>query len=84
MAARKQPITKVTLMTLFIFMPMSWLVSKSFDTARMAMPTVVWFMISMSTITRRIVSTGVMSVTSFVVAPIIVTDLLSTGMDGYI
>ena len=41
-AARKEPIIKVALITLFIFMPISWLVSKSLDTARMAMPIFVF------------------------------------------
>ena len=36
--------TKVTEMTVLILMPMSWAVSKSRDTARMAMPTLVRLM----------------------------------------
>ena len=44
MAARKQPMINVALITLFILMPMSWLVSKSLDTARMAMPIFVYLM----------------------------------------
>ena len=39
--ARKEPITNVMEMTLLILMPMSWLVSKSLLTARMAMPILV-------------------------------------------
>ena len=41
MAARKEPMTNVALITRLILMPISWLVSKSLDTARMAMPILV-------------------------------------------
>ena len=36
-AARKEPMINVTLITALMRMPMSWLVSKSLETARMAM-----------------------------------------------
>ena len=82
MAARKQPITKVKDMTELIFMPMSWLVSKSFATARMAMPIFVWFIRNTSAKTSTSVSIGVMSVTILVVAPQIVICLDRNGMAG--
>ena len=42
MAASREPMMKVTEITLLIRMPMSCAVSKSRDTARMAMPIRVW------------------------------------------
>ena len=73
MAARNEPITKVIEITLLIFTPMSWLVSKSFETARIAIPTLVYLMRSTSTIMSTIVSIGVITVTRFVTAPKILT-----------
>ena len=63
-------------------MPMSWLVSKSFDTARIAMPILVYLIIAASAKTRTTVKTGVTIVTILVVAVQIVTDELSQGMLG--
>ena len=73
---------KVIEMTLFILMPMSVLVSKSFATARMAMPIFVWFMSSTSSTTSTSVSTGVTSVTILVVAPKMLTVSDIQGMVG--
>ena len=72
----------VALMTRLIFMPMSCAVSKSLDTARMAMPIFVKRMSSTSAATRTIVSTGVIRVTRFVVAPNTVTMSESHGIAG--
>ena len=55
-------------------MPISWLVSKSLDTARMAMPILVWLMSMTSAITSTSVSTGVMMVT--IVTPILTLILV--------
>ena len=73
---------KVIEMTLFILMPMSVLVSKSLATARMAMPIFVWLMSSTSSTTSTSVSTGVTSVTIFVVAPNTLTVSEIQGMVG--
>ena len=73
---------KVMLMTLLILMPMSSLVSKSRDTARMAMPTLVFLIIITSTITRMTVRMGVMMVTILVEAVPIWTCLDRKGMEG--
>ena len=51
--------TKVMEMTLLILMPMSWLVSKSLLTARMAMPILVWLMRYTRAKTRAMVSSRV-------------------------
>ena len=61
--------TKVMEMTALILMPMSCAVSKSLAAARMAMPIFVWLMRYTSTITSRIVRTGVTSVTRLVEVP---------------
>ena len=82
MAARNEPMTNVTEMTELIFTPISWLVSKSLETARMAMPTLVWLMSSTSRMTSTTTSTGVTSVTIFVVAPNTFTDWEIQGMVG--
>ena len=82
MAARNEPMTNVTEMTELIFTPISWLVSKSLETARMAMPTLVWLMSSTSRMTSTTTSTGVTSVTIFVVAPKTFTDWEIQGMVG--
>ena len=73
---------KVTEMTELIFTPISWLVSKSLETARMAMPTLVWLISSTSSATSTITSTGVTSVTMRVVAPNTLTDSEIQGMVG--
>ena len=68
-AARKEPIMKVTEITLLILIPMSWLVSKSFATALIAIPIFVLLTRIESRITRIITSTGVTTVTTLVGAP---------------
>ena len=72
----------VTEMTELILMPMSWAVSKSRETARMAMPTFVWLMSCVRPSTSRITSTGVMSTTSFVGVPAMVTVFVSQEISG--
>ena len=81
-AARAEPMTKVTEITELILMPMSWLVSKSLATARMAMPILVWLMSCISTATSTMVSTGVTRVTTLVVAGPMVTCSEIRGMAG--
>ena len=80
--ARAEPMTKVMEMTLLILMPMSRAVSKSLETARMAMPILVWLMrvvrATMSTSTRM----GVRMTTSLVEVPRIFTVRLSSSMVG--
>ena len=67
-AAKAEPIMKVVEMTALILMPMSCEVSKSRDTARMAMPTLVcWISITRPT-TSSTVKIGVTMVTTFVLA----------------
>ena len=65
-------------------MPISWLVSKSLDTARMAMPILVFWMKATRAITSTMVSIGVIRVTTLVVAVPMVTVLLIQGIVGYI
>ena len=74
--------TKVMEMTELILIPMSWLVSKSRETARMAMPILVFLMKSTRAMTRTRTRTGVTRVTILVVAPPMVTELDSQGMEG--
>ena len=74
--------TKVMEMTELILMPISWLVSKSRDTARMAMPILVWLISATRATTSNIVSTGVTTVTILVVAPKIVTESEIQGIVG--
>ena len=81
-AARREPITKVTEMTVLTLMPMSRAVSKSLDTARMAMPILVCLMKRDSATTSTMVSTGVTSVTRLVTAPKTLTVSLSQGSCG--
>jgi hypothetical protein len=69
MAARNVPIIKVAEITLLILMPISCAVSKSTDTARMAMPILVWLMSSTSAMTSAMVKNGVMTVTRDVSIP---------------
>ena len=73
MAASPQPITNVTVITLLMSMPMSELVSKSRETARIAIPILVCLISMTSRNTSTMVRTGVMSVTIFVVADPIFT-----------
>ena len=68
-AAKKEPMIKVTEMTLLILIPINWLVSKSLATARIAIPTLVWLISCTSRMTSMMVSTGVIRVTRLVVAP---------------
>ena len=76
--------TNVTVMTLLMSMPMSELVSKSRDTARIAIPILVCFISMTSRNTRTIVSTGVMMVTIFVVAEPIFTVFCRKPISGYV
>ena len=76
--------TKVMEMTLLILMPISRAVSKSLETARMAMPILVWLMSHCSSSTSTSTSTGVTTVTTCVVAPRIVTVSDTNGSDGYV
>ena len=70
---------KVVEITRLILMPMSWLVSKSLATARMAMPILVWLMSCTRPNTRPITRMGVTTVTSVVEAPPMVTILDRAG-----
>ena len=76
--------TKVMEMTLLILMPISRAVSKSLDTARIAMPILVWLISwvrsTISTSTRM----GVMMTTSFVEVPTMSTVLFRIPMVGYV
>ena len=81
-AARAQPITNVTLMTLLILTPMSWLVSKSFETARIAIPIFVLLTRITSNTTRTTVRIGVMNVTIEVEMLPIVIVLLRNAICG--
>ncbi len=65
-------------------MPISWLVSKSLETARMAMPIFVLLISVTSSTTSTSVSTGVTRVTILVLAPITITVSEMPGMVGYI
>ena len=73
---------KVMLITLLILMPMSSLVSKSRETARMAMPVLVFLIIVTRMRTRITVRMGVMMVTIFVLAEPICTCSDRKGMEG--
>ena len=81
-AAKNEPITKVILITRFILTPINWLVSKSFETARIAIPILVNLIIATSANTSSMVSTGVITVTHFVVAPKIFTVFDKAGIVG--
>ena len=80
-AASAEPMTNVKEMTELIFTPMSCAVSKSLDAARMARPTLVFFVSHTSSSTSRIVSTGVTSVTRLVDAPrtLMVSEIQGMG-----
>ncbi len=73
---------KVTEITELILMPMSWLVSKSLATARMAMPTLVWLMSWVRATTRATTRKGVTTVTTLVVVPKMVMCLRQDGQGG--
>ena len=70
-------------MTLLILMPISWLVSKSLDTARMAIPILVLLISSTRATTSTITSTGVTTVTTLVFAAPICTVSEISGTFGY-
>ena len=65
-----------------MLMPISWLVSKSFETARMAMPILVRLISSTRTATSRIVRIGVTTVTTLVVALPILMESEIQGIFG--
>ena len=73
---------KVVEITRLILMPMSWLVSKSLATARMAMPILVWLMRLYQAEHKADHQNGVTTVTSVVEAPPMVTILDRAGMVG--
>ena len=63
-AARKEPMAKVMEITPLMFIPMSFAVSKSLLTARIAIPVLVLFTKIMRTTTRPMVMMGVSNVTN--------------------
>ena len=69
-------------MTELILMPMSWLVSKSLATARMAIPTFVWLMSWVRASTKASTRKGVKMVTHLVEVPAIFTVSDRKGMVG--
>ena len=71
-AARAEPMTKVAEITELILMPISWLVSKSLATARMAMPILVWLISWVRTITRATTRKGVRMTTHLMGVPAMV------------
>ena len=74
--------TNVTEMTVLMRTPMSWAVSKSRDTARMAMPTLVRLMSWVRASTRMMTRTGVMSTTILVGVPAMETVFARDGITG--
>ena len=80
--ASAEPMTKVMEITLLILMPMRRLVSKSLETARMAMPILVWLIRVVSRAMSTSTSTGVMMTTSLVDAPQMLMVLVSASMAG--
>ena len=82
-AARKLPIIKVLLIVLFRRTPISWAVSKSFETARMAIPVFVWLIRNISPITSRMVNTGVIKVTREADTDPIWNIFFRKGISGY-
>ncbi len=75
--------TKVSEMIALSLMPISWLVSKSFATARIAMPTLVRLIIKDNANTKARTRNGVSSTTHFVGVPAMVTVSESNGRAGY-
>ena len=63
-------------------MPISCAVSKSTDTARMAIPTLVWLISWVRPTTSRITRMGVMSTTSLVGVPAMVTVFVRPAISG--
>ena len=78
-----EPMMNVVEITLLILMPISWLVSKSLETARIAMPILVLLISSTSATTSTMVSTGVTTVTTLVVAEPILIVSDRPGSTGY-
>ena len=74
--------TKVMEMTLLILMPISRAVSKSLETARMAMPILVWLISWVSSTISTSTRTGVMMTTSFVEVPTMSMVLFRIPMVG--
>ena len=74
--------TNVMEITELILMPMSWDVSKSRDTARMAIPIFVFWMRMTSTTTSRMVRMGVMMVMRFMLRPPTWSTWVRKGMSG--
>ncbi len=81
--AKKEPMTKVMLMTPLMLMPISWAVSKSLDTARIAIPILVYRIRATRPMTRARVRTGVRRVTREVATPAKFTLSPIQGMVGY-
>ena len=73
---------KVAEITRLIWIPMSCEVSKSRETARIAMPILVWLMRSTRSTTSRMVKNGVMTVTREVSMPKSVIRSEIQGMAG--
>ena len=73
---------KVAEITELILMPISWLVSKSLATARMAMPTLVRSISWVSSSTRAITRKGVRMTAQRVGVPAMVTVSDKNGMVG--
>ena len=63
-------------------MPMRRAVSKSRDTARIAMPVLVWLMKSTSAMTSRTVSSGVTTVMTFILSAPSMNVPLRKGISG--
>ena len=78
------PITNVVEITLFILIPMSLDVSKSLETALMAIPTLVRSMRIVSANTRSRTRNGVMMTTHFVCVPATFTVLHRNFISGYV
>ena len=82
MAAKNEPMIKVVLMTEFSLIPISSAVSKSLDTARIAIPIFVCLIKNTRASTKRMVKNGVIMVTRFVMAPIMFTVSEIHGIEG--
>ena len=76
--------TKVMEMTLLILIPISRAVSKSLDTARIAMPILVWLISWVRSTISTKTRTGVIMTTSFVEVPTMSTVLFRIPMVGYV
>ena len=80
--ARPEPMTKVMEMTLLILIPIRRLVSKSLETARIAIPILVWLISVVSSTISTTTRMGVMMTTSLVEAPAMLTVLVRASMAG--